>query len=141
MLPTLVRHQRECATHPIHGTHASTPPTPAKLARFTCNRTTHGTHASTNNTPFLKLVLKLPPRKNCHFQNFDLYFDQKIVIIKRHIQVYITCYSKCGTCSWMSSWTLLYITFHIFKYISWMLNNSGKSRWTGKTKYRTYKIC
>ena len=61
-----------------------------------------------------------PLPKNCYFQNFAIYFDQKTIIIKRHSKVYATCYSKFWT-SWMTSWTLLYITVHIFEYISWMV--------------------
>ena len=76
----------------------------------------HVIHASTSSGPFLKL--KFPPLKSCCFRNFDSYFDQETFIIKRHLQVHATCYSKFGTCTWMSSQTLLYITVYIFEYIS-----------------------
>ena len=80
------------------------------LAHFLCKYATHAIHASTSSAPFLKLVWKFYPLKNCYFRNFDLYFDQKIIIIKRHLQVYAACYSKFGTCAWISSYTWLYIT-------------------------------
>ena len=94
MLATLVRHTRKRTTHPTHATHASTPPTQVHQPRCT-PYATHAIHARGNNTPFLKLVYKFPPLKNCQFQNIDLYFNQKIIIVKRHLQVYVTCHSKC----------------------------------------------
>ena len=63
-----------------------------------------------------------PPLKNCYFRNFGMYFDQKTIIIKRDLKVYAACYSKFETCPWITSWTLLYITVHVFEYISWMLS-------------------
>ena len=95
-----------------HTIHTNTPPTlttlhtlptspaPTILARYLCKHATHAIHASTSSGPFFKLVLKFPPLKNYYFRK---YFDQKTIIIERHLQVYATSYSKFGTCTWMSS--------------------------------------
>ena len=112
---TVTHHPWKYATH---ATHASIE--------------THVIHTNTNSTPFLKLVKKFTPLKNCHFWDFHLYFDQKIIIIKRQLQVYATC-SKFGT--WMPSWTLLYITSRdIWALLSYVC----KTGWTRKNLIQTY---
>ena len=94
--PTTLASQRKHATHATHKIRLPMPPIPARVSHH-----------------FSK---KFPPLKSCHFRYLDLYSDQKIIIIKRHLPVFATCYSKCLIFRWMPSWTLLYITVHISEY-------------------------
>ena len=72
---TLARFQRKHATH---ATHASMLPSQLRQPRHPDKLPTNTIYASKNSTSFLKLVRS----------SFDLYFEQKIIITKRHLQVY-----------------------------------------------------
>ena len=62
-------------------THTSTLPTPSMQARV-----------ARDFSNWLKSFLK----KNSRFRNIDLYFDQKIIIIKRHLQVMLQAIQNLG---------------------------------------------
>ena len=71
--PMLACHPHKHSTHPTHATHTSTSftlPTPTILARYPRKHATHAIYASMSSGPFLKLVRKFSPLKNCHFWKF-----------------------------------------------------------------------
>ena len=96
MASTLSSHPHKHTTHHTHATNASPPPTPPTPTIFACFSWKHATTSS---------MLAQVARRFCNwFKTFLFYktviFDKKIIIIKRHLQVYATYYSKFGTFTW-----------------------------------------